>query len=70
MNFKPLELFQAFKLETDRIALHYLGVSETHIFIWIPNMQPNVLSGKLSVPKESEISFVYLHQYAEMQSLY
>ena len=49
-EFKPLELFQCFKLETDRIAMHYLGISDSHIFVFIPNTQPNVFSGKLQVP--------------------
>jgi hypothetical protein len=66
-EFKPVELFQAFKLETDRISMHYLAISDTHLFIFIPAIQPNVLSGKLHVPSEAEIKQMHLFQYAEIQ---
>lgn len=63
-ELKPLELFQSFKLETDRIAMHYLGISDTHLFLFVPNLQPNVLSSKLHVPSEAEIKYLSLFQFA------
>lgn len=64
-----MELFQSFKLETDRIAMHYLAISDTHLFLLIPNVQPNVMSGKLHVPLESEIKYFSVFQYAELQAV-
>lgn len=50
--------------------MHYLGVSDSHFFLFVPNIQPNVLSGKLHVPVDADIKYLSLFQYAELQAIH
>ncbi len=66
---KGIELFLAFEEVQEKVMMDYVGLSDCHLMIFRPELQPTIEEGKLHVTEEEKIDSVRLVLYADIQSV-